>query len=381
MSHAYRAVGWTRHKRIYDLVLAGGVVLYLALFVAAGMALDANATVETQLIRAFGTCALLLLHVILAIGPLARIDHRFLPLLYNRRHLGVTMFTLALGHAAFGTVQFHALGNVHPLVSVLVSNPRYGSVAQFPFEALGLLALVILFAMAATSHDFWLANLTAPVWKSLHMLVYVAYALLVMHVVLGVLQAERHPALAALLGFGLATIVTLHIVAGQRERRLDREVSATAAAAGDGFVEVCRVGDIKEKRARIVTLDGERVAVFRYDGKVSAISNVCQHQNGPLGEGKIIDGCVTCPWHGYQYLPESGASPPPFTERVPTFRVRVEGDRVLVDPRPNPAGTRVEPAPIPMTAEAVSHAEVDARSTAARSTPPARHARSMREGP
>jgi nitrite reductase/ring-hydroxylating ferredoxin subunit len=106
-----------------------------------------------------------------------------------------------------------------------------------------------------------------------------------------------------------------------------------------------------------VTLAGERVAVFRYDGKVSAISNVCQHQNGPLGEGKIVDGCVTCPWHGYQYLPESGASPPPFTERVPTFRVRLEGDRVLVHPRPNPAGTRVEPARIAEPAGVVARSE------------------------
>ena len=196
--------------------------------------------------------------------------------------------------------------------------------------------------MAATSHDFWLANLTAPVWKSLHMLVYVAYALIVLHVALGVLQAERHPVLAGLLAAGLVTLVTLHVVAGQRERAGDRDCARGADASG--FVEVCRLGDIREKRARIVTLGGERVAVFRYDGKVSAISNVCQHQNGPLGEGKIVDGCVTCPWHGYQYLPETGASPPPFTEKVPTFRVRLDGDRVLVDPRPNPPGTRIEPA-------------------------------------
>ncbi len=86
------------------------------------------------------------------------------------------------------------------------------------------------------------------------------------------------------------------------------------------------------------------MAVFRYGGRISALSNVCQHQNGPLGEGKILDGCVTCPWHGYQYRPEDGASPAPFTERVPTFRVRVEGQRILVDPRPLAPGTRVEPA-------------------------------------
>jgi nitrite reductase/ring-hydroxylating ferredoxin subunit len=116
------------------------------------------------------------------------------------------------------------------------------------------------------------------------------------------------------------------------------------AATSDRFLAVCSVDEIPEKRARIVCLSGERVAVFKYDGKISAVSNVCQHQNGPLGEGKILDGCITCPWHGYQYLPETGASPPPFVEKVPTFNVRVENGQVLVHPKPNPPGVRAEPA-------------------------------------
>ena len=81
------------------------------------------------------------------------------------------------------------------------------------------------------------------------------------------------------------------------------------------------------------------------------MSNVCQHQNGPLGEGKIIDGCVTCPWHGHQYLPDSGASPPPFTEKVPTYRACVVGSQVFVHPSPLPPGTRVEPSVITMRNE------------------------------
>jgi nitrite reductase/ring-hydroxylating ferredoxin subunit len=182
------------------------------------------------------------------------------------------------------------------------------------------------------------------VWKSLHMLVYVAYALLVMHVALGVLQSERHVGLAALLGFGTLTLGALHVAAARRERPADEELAA--ATDVDDFVPVCRVGDIREKRARLVCLGGERIAVFKYDGKVSAISNVCQHQNGPLAEGKIVDGCVTCPWHGYQYRPASGASPPPFTEKVPTFNVKVVGEQIYVDPRPLPPGTEVEPARI-----------------------------------
>jgi nitrite reductase/ring-hydroxylating ferredoxin subunit/DMSO/TMAO reductase YedYZ heme-binding membrane subunit len=342
VSLTYRAVGWNRQKRIYDLVVLGGVLLYLGLFVGSGAILRPEATAETLLIRALGTAAFLLLHVVLSIGPLCRLDPRFLPLLYNRRHLGVTTFVLGLSHAGLATLQFHGMGDMNPLVSVIVANPRYDSLSQFPFQPLGLAALLILFAMAATSHDFFLAHLTAPVWKTLHMLVYVAYGLLVLHVTLGVLQAEAQPLLAGTLGAGMAWVLGLHLVAGFRESAGDRDARDRSDAGG--FVDVCGVDEIRENRARIACLSGERVAVFRYDGKVAAVSNVCQHQNGPLGEGKVVDGCITCPWHGFQYDPESGKSPPPFTEEIPTFRVRVEAGRVLVDPRPLPPGTRVEPA-------------------------------------
>jgi nitrite reductase/ring-hydroxylating ferredoxin subunit len=66
---------------------------------------------------------------------------------------------------------------------------------------------------------------------------------------------------------------------------------------------------------------------------------VCAHQGGPLGEGRIIDGCVTCPWHGYQYLPCCGRSPPPFNERIATHRVRIENGRVLIEVAALPPGT------------------------------------------
>jgi sulfoxide reductase heme-binding subunit YedZ len=112
------------------------------------------------------------------------------------------------------------------------------------------------------------------------------------------------------------------------------------------FVDACSVEQIPQNRAKVVTIAGERVAIFRYGQNISAISNVCRHQNGPLGEGRIIDGCVTCPWHGYQYLPDSGASPPPFTEKVATYRTCVAGDRVLVHPAALPPGTRVEPSKV-----------------------------------
>jgi methionine sulfoxide reductase heme-binding subunit len=343
MSVQYGAISWNRQKKVYDMVLVSLLFLYIAVFVGLGTLLNPTATAETMLIRALGSSAFLLLNVVLSIGPLARLDRRFLPLLYNRRHLGVTTFLLGLAHGGFALFQFHALGNTNPLVSLFISNPRYGSIADFPFQALGFFALIILFLMASTSHDFWLRNLSAPTWKRLHMLVYIAYALLVAHVTLGALQSETSPWLAAVLAIGFCSVVSLHLAAALREKQIDR---AKLQVAEEGFVEVCQVDRISENRATVVSLSGERVAVFRYDGQISAISNVCQHQNGPLGEGRIIDGCVTCPWHGYQYRPESGAAPSPFKEKIPTFRVMVSAGTVFVHPRPNPPGTYVEPAKI-----------------------------------
>jgi phenylpropionate dioxygenase-like ring-hydroxylating dioxygenase large terminal subunit len=76
----------------------------------------------------------------------------------------------------------------------------------------------------------------------------------------------------------------------------------------------------------------------------SRVAFVCAHQRGPLGEGEIIDGCITCPWHGWEYRPRDGQAPPPFTEKIATYRVRVEHRRILLDPEPLPPGTAVEPA-------------------------------------
>jgi nitrite reductase/ring-hydroxylating ferredoxin subunit/DMSO/TMAO reductase YedYZ heme-binding membrane subunit len=346
MGVAYRAVQWNRQKRIYAFVLVGSVAAYLSLFGILTKAFFSYVTDEIMLMRAFGTAAFVLLHVILCIGPLCRLDPKFLPLLYNRRHAGVTMCLLGLIHATLVVLTYQAGGDTNPILGIFISTPVTRAFSGFPFQPFGFFALVVLVLMAATSHDFWLANLTAPVWKSLHMLVYIAYGSLVLHVTFGILQSEISPVYVIAVGLGLATVLGLHLIAGLREIPGDRQPAQrlNTASCMDGFVHVCSVNEIPEKRARIFCLGGERVAVFRYDGKVSAVSNVCQHQNGPLGEGRILDGCITCPWHGYQYRPETGASPPPFVEKVATFNVRVENGHVLVHPKPNLPGAHADPA-------------------------------------
>lgn len=345
MSLAYRAIDWNRQKRRYDLSLAGILAVALGTFIGVSLWVSPNFTAETLIIRGTAIAALLLLHVILCIGPLARLDPRFLPLLYNRRHLGVTMFLLALVHGVFSVIQFHALGDVNPLVSVFTAYQRdyrvYSeggvNISNFPFEPFGLTALVILFLLAATSHDFWLRQLGASFWKTLHLGVYAAYGLLLVHVALGALQAERSLAYPVLLALGFLGVTGLHLAAAGQETCRDR---TEAVPDQEGFVAVGPPDAIGEGRGRVAVVGGERVALFRHQGRIFATSNVCRHQGGPVGEGRIVNGCITCPWHGWNYQPEDGCSPPPFQEVLATHDTRLVDGQIWVKCRPNALRTR-----------------------------------------
>ena len=115
---------------------------------------------------------------------------------------------------------------------------------------------------------------------------------------------------------------------------------AARAPGSDGWLTVGPPQSIPQQRALIVALPGgERIAVFRDGDEIGALSNLCAHQNGPIGEGCIVDGLVTCPWHGYQYQLKDGCAPPPFTEKLATYRVRLRAGVIEVDPKPLPPGT------------------------------------------
>lgn len=67
------------------------------------------------------------------------------------------------------------------------------------------------------------------------------------------------------------------------------------------FIPVGPVEDFPFGRGRQVTVGRRHVAIFRLDAGIFAIDNLCLHQAGPLCDGEIEDGAVTCPWHGWSY--------------------------------------------------------------------------------
>lgn len=343
MSVKYVPVQWNRNKWIYDGIMLAGVAAFLWIFLhITPEALSHERPINAQIhnARAFGACAFVMLTVIMCIGPLARLDNRFLPLLYNRRHFGVMTAFVALTHAGYIVNWYFAFAATDKYESLLFANTSFGQIAGFPFEAFGIFALICLLILAATSHDFWMKFLTPPVWKRLHYLIYAAYASVVAHVALGILLDQQNHVFTVLVVSGAGLVCVLHVLAWWQEP----ENEATVSGA---WIDVAAPADFREGFAKITPLpNGDRVAVFLMDGHLSAIANACAHQNGPLGEGRILDCLVTCPWHGFQYDVRSGRSPAPFTEKIPTYRLRLNETRVQVHPDPNPPGTYVDPLPL-----------------------------------
>jgi nitrite reductase (NADH) small subunit len=62
-------------------------------------------------------------------------------------------------------------------------------------------------------------------------------------------------------------------------------------------VRLGALADLPVREGRAVTVDGERIAVFRCDGGVRAVSNACPHAGGPLADGVVAGDTVTCPLH------------------------------------------------------------------------------------
>lgn len=342
MSVKYVPVGWSRTKLVYDAVLVCGVLVYLLAYM--GLAARLQPAVMppdggSLPIKAFGSCALLLMGFVLAIGPLARLDRRLLPLLYNRRHFGVITCAVAAAHAWHVVGWYFAFAATPPLEGMLTADTSFFQVRGFPFIPFGIGALAILMALAFTSHDFWLHFLGPALWKRLHMGIYAAYGLAVLHVAMGAMQDARNPLLGLVVTLQVMALCGLHLAAGLLARREDR-----AGAMEGHWVDAGPVAAIAEGAGVVVPLgDGVSAAVFRDGGRLSAISNLCAHQNGPLGEGRVIDGCVTCPWHGYQYRLTDGCAPAPFNEKLATYRLRLAGGHVWLDRRGNPPGTAVVP--------------------------------------
>ena len=73
------------------------------------------------------------------------------------------------------------------------------------------------------------------------------------------------------------------------------------------------------------------VAILLEGDRVFAIDAVCAHQGGPIARGFVSDGCVTCPWHGWQYDLSNGCNTVTGKAMLQTYPARVIKDRIEIE--------------------------------------------------
>lgn len=72
-------------------------------------------------------------------------------------------------------------------------------------------------------------------------------------------------------------------------------------------------------------------AICNVGGAIHALSGICPHSGGPLGQGQIHEGRVVCPYHMWEFDCATGAYDYDANRRVATFDVTVDGDDILVE--------------------------------------------------
>lgn len=90
------------------------------------------------------------------------------------------------------------------------------------------------------------------------------------------------------------------------------------------YATLAKASDIRSGRGKALTFKGRRIAVFNDNGDFCALSNICAHAMGSLAKGRVRNGVVTCPVHGYVYDAKTGAC-------QTDARLRVEAYEIIVD--------------------------------------------------
>ena len=97
------------------------------------------------------------------------------------------------------------------------------------------------------------------------------------------------------------------------------------------YVKAAALQDLNPGSSKFVVLKGKTIALFNVAGQVHATDNACLHRGGPLGEGALEGGVVTCPWHGWKFDVAGGACQMNPKLKVKTYPVKIEGPDIFVD--------------------------------------------------
>ncbi|NTV01314.1 MAG: Rieske 2Fe-2S domain-containing protein [Chlorobiaceae bacterium] len=99
------------------------------------------------------------------------------------------------------------------------------------------------------------------------------------------------------------------------------------------------LSELPDNSHRTVSSGGRSIALFNYEGVVTALAHSCLHRGGDLGDGRVQrlddgDLYVVCPWHGWQYHLRTGKAPGAYQDRQAVYGVRIEEGMICVSEEP-----------------------------------------------
>lgn len=97
------------------------------------------------------------------------------------------------------------------------------------------------------------------------------------------------------------------------------------------FERAAKISDVPAGTLREVQIGQKTIALANVDGKFYAISDVCLHRGGPLGQGELASSVVTCPWHGWQFDVINGKLVQDPRMSIACYAAEVRGDDVFID--------------------------------------------------
>jgi len=97
------------------------------------------------------------------------------------------------------------------------------------------------------------------------------------------------------------------------------------------WTAVADAADLREGEPVKAEVEGVPLLLVRDGGEIRCLANRCSHRGGPLSDGEISDGCVTCPWHGSRFrLADGSVERGPAAYPQPALHTRVTGGKVEV---------------------------------------------------
>ena len=97
------------------------------------------------------------------------------------------------------------------------------------------------------------------------------------------------------------------------------------------FVRVARLPELAAESVIEVSVGEDQYALCNTGGEITALSGVCLHAGGPVGQGRVREGYVVCPWHLWGFDCRTGVSDFDPGRKLATYPVKLEGGDILID--------------------------------------------------